>query len=183
MRISLSCGTRRLLALAPLVALAACDPGMGTSAGSEDAASAAAGDEATPAPDFTLPAIGGPDITLADYRGKTVVLDFWATWCPPCLFQVPELNKLWDAHRDAGDVVVLGVAVDVEGAEVVGPWVAEQGVRYPIVLGSEDLARDFGAMGFPTLAIINPSGNIDSLHVGLIEVDELEKLVAPFSGG
>ena len=80
------------------------------------------------------------------------------------------------------DLAVIGVAVDVEGAEVVAPWIEEQGVEYQIVLGDERLAREFGAMGFPTLAIITPAGNIESLHVGLIELKELESLVAPFTG-
>jgi peroxiredoxin len=135
-----------------------------------------------PAPDFTLPDVHGNEVSLADYRGKVVVIDFWATWCPPCIFQVPELNQLWSAHKEAGDVAVVGVAVDVEGAEVVAPWIEQEGVEYQILLGDERLAREFGAMGFPTLAIITPEGNIESLHVGLIELDELESLVAPFAG-
>ena len=142
---------------------------------------AAASEAAELAPDFTLPDLEGRDIQLSAHRGKVVIVDFWATWCPPCVFQVPELNKLWEAHhKGEADVMVIGVAVDVEGAEVVGPWIQEQDVRYPIVIGDEELAREFGALGFPTLAIITPSGHIDSLHVGLIEIDELEELVAPF---
>lgn len=129
------------------------------------------------AADFTLPDLNGSPIRLADYRGKTVIVDFWATWCPPCLFQVPELNKLHAAHVDADDVMVIGVAVDVEGAEVVAPWAEEQGVSYQLVLGDEDVAREFGAMGFPTLVVIRPDGEIDSRHVGLIELKELESLV------
>ena len=128
--------------------------------------------------DFTLPDLTGSPVSLADFRGKTVILDFWATWCPPCIFQVPELNKFWAAHKDAGDVMVIGVAVDVEGAEIVSPWAEEQGVAYPLVIGSEEVARDFGAVGFPTLVIVKPDGQIDSLHVGLIESEELETLVA-----
>jgi peroxiredoxin len=128
--------------------------------------------------DFTLPDLAGSPVRLADFRGKTVILDFWATWCPPCIFQVPELNKFWAAHKDSGDVMVIGVAVDVEGAEIVSPWAEEQGVEYPLVIGSEEVAREFGAVGFPTLVIVKPDGQIDSLHVGLIESDELEALVA-----
>ena len=136
---------------------------------------------ARPAPDFTLPDLQGQDVSLADFRGKTVVLDFWATWCLPCIYQVPVLNEFWSAHRDAGDVAVIGIAVDVEGAEIVGPWIEEHGVEYQIVIGDERLARKFGAMGFPTLAIITPDGDIDSLHVGLLELEELESLVALFA--
>jgi peroxiredoxin len=130
------------------------------------------------APDFTLPDLAGKPVRLADFRGKTVVIDFWATWCPPCIFQVPELNQFWTANQAAGDVSVLGVAVDAEGASVVAPWVEEQGVQYPILIGSEALAREFGAMGFPTLVIVKPDGNIDSLHVGLIELSQLEQILA-----
>ena len=69
------------------------DPGeLGAARASGDAEAASSGD-ATPAPDFTLPDLAGQPVRLADFRGKTVIIDFWATWCPPCIFQVPELNK------------------------------------------------------------------------------------------
>lgn len=146
---------------------------------------AGAASEAAAAPEiveFSLPDLEGKLIHLADYRGKTVLLDFWATWCPPCEFQVPELNALREAHAEQGDVMVIGVAVDVEGAEVVAPWAEKHGVEYQLVIGSEDVARDFGAMGFPTLVVIRPDGSIDSRHVGLIETAELEDLVVTASG-
>jgi len=161
-----------LAALVLALLLAGCSPESGDgSAGARSKPPVATGD-------FTLPDLRGNPVHLADFRGKTVILDFWATWCPPCIFQVPELNKFWAAHKDAGDVMVIGVAVDVEGAEIVSPWAEEQDVAYPLVIGSEEVARDFGAVGFPTLVILKPDGQIDSLHVGLIESDELESLVA-----
>jgi len=170
---------RAALAAALCAALTAalCAPLAACSPAREDGAGGAAA--AAMAPEFSLQDLAGRTVRLSDFRGKAVVIDFWATWCPPCLFQVPELNAFWKKYRDAGDVVVLGVAVDVEGAPVVGPWVAEQGVEYTIVLGDEGLARRFGAQGFPTLALVGPDGHLDSLHVGLVEVAELEQLVAP----
>jgi peroxiredoxin len=136
----------------------------------------------TVAPDFDLTDLTGRAVRLSDFRGKTVVIDFWATWCPPCVFQVPELNAFWRSNEAAGDVAVLGVAVDVEGAEVVAPWAEEQGVEYTILLGDEVLAKKFGVLGFPTLVIVTPEGEIESLHVGLLETADLEKIVASLRG-
>ncbi len=147
-----------------------------------DLGASASGKPRRPAPNFNLKAVDGSPVSLAEHRGKPVVIDFWATWCVPCIYQVPELNAFWKIHREAGDVAVIGVAVDVEGASVVAPWIEEKGVEYPIAIGDESLAREFGVMGFPTLAIISPDGNIESLHVGLIELEELERLLAPFIG-
>ncbi|MGH0035552.1 MAG: TlpA family protein disulfide reductase [Myxococcota bacterium] len=166
---------RGALLLAAALALGGCpaDPDAGS-----DGAAAQDGPVADPAPDFTLEQLGGGSITLSSLRGRTVVIDFWATWCPPCEFQVPELNAFYQAHLASGQVEVLGVSVDTEGPEVVEAWIEEKGVEYPILLGSAQLAREFGAVGFPTLAVVDPEGNIASRHVGLIERDDLEEELA-----
>jgi thiol-disulfide isomerase/thioredoxin len=116
-------------------------------------------------------------VSLASLRGRVVVIDFWATWCAPCVLQVPILNEFHAAHRGDG-VEVLGVAVDAEGAEAVGPFVEEHGVRYPVLLGSESLARDFGALGFPTLFVVGPAGRIETVHIGVIDPETLAAAVA-----
>jgi len=146
-------------------------------AGCAERSNEAGGDKEL-APDFDLESLAGKSVALSEFKGKTVIIDFWATWCPPCVFQVPELNKLHAAHQQAGDVVVIGVAVDVEGESVVRPWAEEHGIQYIVAIGDEKLANRFGALGFPTLVVVAPDGSIDSRHVGLIEYDTLEELVA-----
>ncbi len=131
-----------------------------------------------PAPAFDLPRLGGGHVDSGDLAGKIVVIDFWATWCPPCEFQVPELNAFWDDHRDETDLVLYGASVDTAGADVVADWVAEKDVRYPVLLEGEPLARRVGALGFPTLIIVTPDGLIDEVHTGLIERTTLEDAVA-----
>ena len=132
------------------------------------------------APAFSLPLLGGDgEVSLASLRGKIVILDFWATWCVPCEFQVPELNAFYEAHRKDSDVSLFGVSIDTEGPELVAQWVAEKGVRYPILLADGDeLAREFGAEGFPTVVIVRGDGTIDSRHGGLIQLVELEDVLA-----
>ncbi len=131
------------------------------------------------APAFSLPDLSGQIVSLSDFKGQTVVIDFWATWCPPCVFQVPILNEIQQTYRDRS-VVVLGISVDTEGREVVQAFAAEHGVEYRILLGDEALAREYGAPGFPTLVIVHPDGSLDPgpPHVGLVEQEDLERQLA-----
>jgi peroxiredoxin len=128
----------------------------------------------TQAPDFTLPILDGGELSLESLRGKTVLLDFWATWCAPCHFQIPVLNAIAKEYGDR-EVVVLGLSVDVEGREVVAPFVAEEGVQYTVLLADEELARAFGAPGFPYSMIIDPRGQIRSVHMGITGKDAYRK--------
>jgi thiol-disulfide isomerase/thioredoxin len=131
--------------------------------------------EARPAPDFALEDLAGGVVTLESLRGRPAVVDFWATWCAPCEFQIPVLNQL---HDDYGDrVAVVGIAVDAGGKEAVAPYAAEHRIAYRVLLGDEELAQRFGALGFPTLYVLRADGRIDSSHVGLIEPEELEAAV------
>jgi len=165
---------RLLLAAAAAVALG-CSGDPEQVAGKEGPCADVA--ERKPAPELRLSSLDGREYALEDLRGKTVVLDFWATWCPPCEFQIPVLNAVYDAWRDSG-VEVLGVAVDTEGADVVGPYAAKHDVRYPVLIGTEALAREFGAVGFPSSVLVAPDGTMSKAHAGLIEQADLEASLA-----
>ncbi len=177
-------GMRLACVLTVLLALHGCSdaPVGGVAASAPQDGQGGAPTDADPnarlAPDFELESLSDERVRLSELRGKTVVIDFWATWCPPCEFQVPELNAFYEAHKQDGDVEVLGISVDVDGAEAVSGWVGEKQVRYKVLLGGEDLARRYGALGFPTLYVVAPDGTVDSEHVGLIEAGDLEAALA-----
>lgn len=123
------------------------------------------------APDFTLEALDGSMVSLASLRGKPVVLDFWATWCSPCVFQIPILNAFHERNGDR--VEVLGVAIDVDGREVVAPFADEHDIGYRVLLGDTALAQSYQAMGFPTLYVIDEEGVIRSAHIGVLDGEDL----------
>jgi len=174
---------QRLLLLGLIAGALACGAGPDEPAepAGGEAPARAEEDGGAKAPDFTLPLLGGGEVTLSDLRGTTVLIDFWATWCPPCEFQIPILNEVYREYRDR-DVEILGVSVDTAGPEAVEEYLEEHEAVYPIVLGSESLARRFGAMGFPALAVVTPDGRISRIHVGLVEAEELETMIAAVSG-
>ncbi len=190
MRSLLRLGVRVALVVT-LAGTAACSGGSGedvavsaSGAGEADVdgAAPATKDDRQVAPEFELKDLQGQPVTMSSLRGKTVVIDFWATWCPPCIFQIPILNSVQARHAASG-VVVLGVSVDAEGIEVVKPYAEENGIQYTVLLGNESLARKFGAPGFPAMAIVAPDGRIDSMHVGLIEEADLDAAIADIVGG
>ncbi|MAJ58820.1 MAG: hypothetical protein CBC48_01970 [bacterium TMED88] len=160
-----------------------CSPaeqGPNRSMGPESVASHASIESAAaePAPDFELAPLGGGErVQLEALRGQTVVLDFWATWCAPCVRQVPPLNAVFDLYRQRGDVQVFGISVDLDGLEVVQEWAAEQGVRYPILMGGEDVAHRYGALGFPATFVVDPEGRIRQRHVGVVTAEDLDRTI------
>ena len=130
-----------------------------------------------PAPAFALTDLQGKTVSLADFAGRTVVIDFWATWCTPCKKQIPVLNAFHESPAGR-DVALLGFALHAVGRDVVQHFAREHGIQYPVLLGEESLAFDYGAPGFPALAVVDPQGRIDSLHLGVIGRAALEAAVA-----
>lgn len=138
------------------------------------AASLKPGKERREAPDFALKDADGKTVRLADYRGKVVVLDFWATWCGPCKIEIPWFMDFQRQHRDRG-FEVIGVAMDDDGWDAVKPFVHQMGVNYRIVLGNDDTAQKYGGIeALPTTFLIDREGKIAATHVGVSSKSDFE---------
>ena len=116
-------------------------------------------------PDFALADLDENIVTLADFEDKVVIIDLWATWCPPCREEIPFLVDLYEEHRDAG-LVVVGIGLDQGGATALRPFVEENSVSYPILVGDRAVSRAYGASSIPTTYIIGRDGRIVARHVG-----------------
>lgn len=120
------------------------------------------------APDFTLSGIDGKKINLSDYKGKVVILDFWATWCGPCRRGVPDLVSIQKNYKDK--VVVIGISLDDERTKKdIVPFMNQYGVNYPVVYGTSEVVMNYGNIrAIPTSFIIDQNGNIVDKYVGLV---------------
>ena len=117
------------------------------------------------ADDFTLPALDGGTFRLADQRGKVVLVNFWATWCPPCLEEMPAMERLWRKHKDAGFVLVA-VSVDADPKKV-APFVAEHKLTFPIALDTKmAIADKYGVRALPSSFILAKDGSLAGLALG-----------------
>ena len=142
--------------------------------------------ENAPAPEIKVKDLNDQDVTLADYKGKVVLVNFWATWCDPCRVEIPWLIAMQDQYGPKG-FTVLGIAMDEEGKPVVAPFVAKERydvsgqklpMNYPIVIGNEKVAEQFGGLlGYPTSILISKDGKQIKRITGLISEEEITKLI------
>ncbi len=124
------------------------------------------GTENRVAPDWQLKDPEGKSVKLSDFKGKVVVLNFWATWCPPCRREIPDFIALQKQYADKG-LVIIGVSMDEGGAEVVKPFAKKMGINYPIVLGDQKTAAAYGGIQVvPTTFVIDKTGKIAAQHEG-----------------
>jgi cytochrome c biogenesis protein CcmG/thiol:disulfide interchange protein DsbE len=127
----------------------------------------------TPAAEFTLNDENGAAVKLSDYRGKVVLLNFWATWCGPCGVEIPWFVDFEQKYKSQG-FAVLGVSMDEEGWPAVKPFVAERKINYRILLGNDSMAQLYGGLdSLPTSYIIDRDGKVAfPPHIGLISKNE-----------
>ncbi len=147
---------------------------------------AAADSSGKPEPELKLKDLKGNDVALADYKGKVVFVNFWATWCDPCRVEIPWLIDMQAKYGDKGFTVV-GIAMDDEGKSVVAPFVDKErfdvnGQRlpmsYPILIGNDEASDKFGGLlGYPTSFVISRDGKIVARFQGLKSADELTKVI------
>ena len=129
------------------------------------------------APDFALKDADGKTVHLSDYKGKVVLLDFWATSCGPCRAEIPWFTDL-ERQRKSQGFEVLGVSLDENGWEDVKPFLAEMRVNYRVVIGDDATASEYGGVdAIPTTLLIDKQGRIAAIHVGLADRREFEDAV------
>jgi thiol-disulfide isomerase/thioredoxin len=126
--------------------------------------------------DFVLKDMHGQDVRLADYRGQVIMLNFWATWCGPCKYEIPAFVELQDRYRDQG-VVFLGFSVD-DTVEQLKPFAEQYQMNYPVLVGAgrDDVQEAYGPIwGIPVTVMISRDGKICKRHMGLATQEQFEK--------
>lgn len=136
-----------------------------------------------PAPDFALPDYRtGKMIRLSAYRGKVVLVNFWATWCPPCRHEIPDFIRTQARLRSRG-FEILGLSLDEGGAEAVAPFAQRIGINYEVVLGNQEVASLYGGIrGIPTSFLIDRKGHIARVFPGMLEPATLDHAIAALLG-
>jgi peroxiredoxin len=124
------------------------------------------------APDFELKTLAGDTVKLSDLKGKKVMLNFWATWCPPCKAEMPAMEEF---HKEAGDEVVI-LAVNIDPHLDVKAFVDENGITFPIPLDEQDKVNEtYQVLSIPTTYFIDTKGNIGNKYIGAMNLDAMKQ--------
>ena len=137
---------------------------------SSDQSFAPAGPEiGRPAPDFTLPGLDGKMVSLSDYRGQVVLVNIWATWCPPCVDEMPSMEKLYQQLQGAA-FEILAVSIDEQGAGVVAPFMKKHNLTFPALIDTQGITRTaYHTTGVPESFIINRQGLVVKKFIGPLD--------------
>ena len=170
--------TIAIISLAVALGLVAYRPGIAASpAAGPKIADAAGNTKAAPA--WELKDLEGKPVKLSDFKGKVVLLTFWATWCPPCRAEIPDLIAMQNQYKDQG-LVVVGISMDEAGAAAVKSFATRNKINYPIVMGDEKTAEAYGNIEvIPSTFYIDRAGNVAGVHTGGAEKATFEASVKP----
>ncbi len=128
-------------------------------------------------PSFTLRDLSDEEVSLEELRGSVMLVVFWATWCPPCVAEVPILNRFEETYADSG-LEVLAVAVDArESKRKIRKFVIERGVRYRVLLGTKETGRRYGVRGIPTTYLVGRDGEVLNRFIGYTPRDVVEQAI------
>jgi thiol-disulfide isomerase/thioredoxin len=132
-------------------------------------------------PPFLLHDVDGQVISTASWRGKVVLLNFWATWCPPCREEIPEMIQLQKRFKDK--LQIVGISMDDSPADDVRQFAQEMKIDYPVVMGSGTLSREYGGVpALPTTFVVNTDGRIVQKHEGLYDIDTYDSEIRSLLG-
>jgi len=128
------------------------------------------------APEFTLIALDGTEVTLRDFEGKVLFLNFWATWCSPCRQEIPGFLEIYDKYKDEG-MEILGVSLDRQGSDVVKPFAEKMKITYLLAMANNEIMQAYQPGQYiPATIIIDREGNIHNKHVGYMDKTQVEKM-------
>jgi len=127
------------------------------------------------APEFSLKDVNGAEKKLSDFKGKVLIIDFWATWCPPCRQEIPHFVSLYSQYKDQG-LEIIGISLDQDSGRVLPGFIESNSINYTILAGNEEVTDLYGGIAaIPTTFIIDKDGNIRKKYVGYNEKEVFEK--------
>ena len=160
-------------------ALASCGKPSSQTAGGTAERPVSHGEVGTPAPEFNLPDLTGAQVASSSFKGKVVILDFWATWCPPCKEEIPHLVNLQAKYRDQG-LAIVGLSLDAGGARDVKPFAEEHDVNYTMLIANGEVAKSYGNVAaIPTTFVIDRDGKIVQRFIGYTAPEVFEQAIKP----